>query len=160
MNYIVATVFGYYWEVSGDYILMFLLSAFGFGVFGELVKKSIYPKLTKQEAEKDVQSVCPKWVGLALGILWTAIFAVTAIVADRCGADRCRIIGGLYFFPITAIVYFAYQWAVMLLVKKMLRKMLPRFMTGEDRQKKEKASEVVIVPKGAKVKRVSPDELS
>lgn len=160
MKYVVATLFGYYWNVSGDYLLLFFLSAFGFSMFGELIKKSLYPKLTKAEAEKNVQTNCPKWVGLLMGIAWTLIFSITAIIADRAGAERCAIVGGLYFFPITMILYFSYQWAVMLLVKKLMKAALPRFMTGEASEKKEKKeAEVVIIPKGTKVKRVSPDEL-
>ncbi len=159
MEYVVATMLGSYWNVSGDYIIMFMLSAFGFAFLGELIKKSIYPKLTKQESESNTQKECPKWLGLILGAIWTALFAITAIVADIANADRCQIVGGLYFFPITLVVYFAYQWAVMLLVKKIMRKLLPKFMTGEEKQKKDKAQEVVIVPKGTKVKKVDPSEL-
>lgn len=162
MNYVLATLFGYYWQTSGDYIIMFVVSAFGFSVMGELIKKSIFPKLSSSEAESTEQKKCPKWLGLVIGAAWTAVFAVVAIIADRTGADRCQIVGGLYFFPITLVIYFAYQWAVDMLVKKMLRTILPKFMTGESSKgtKEKSDTEVYVVPKGAKIKRVDPDELS
>lgn len=157
MEYVLANAFNAYWHSSGDYITLFILSAFGFALFGELLKKSLFPKLSEGECEKNIQKKCPKWLGLVIGCVWTAIFGIVAVIAHKTGAERCQIIGGLYFFPITLVIYFAYQWAVMLLVKKTLKAMLPKFMTGEERSKSNK--EVVVIPRGAKVKRVDPDEL-
>ncbi len=157
MDYVLATAFSNYWHTSGDYITLFILSAFGFAIFGELIKKSIFPKLSESERELNVQRTCPKWLGLVMGCVWTAVFGIIAVVAHKLGAERCQIIGGLYFFPITLVIYFSYQWAIMLLVKRIMKFLMPRFMTGDERLKADK--EVVIVPRGTKVKRVDRNEV-
>lgn len=146
-------------EVSGVFVLMFLLSGVFLSVFTEIIKKQIFPKYTEEEkAEGKEDKDCPKWVGMLMGIGCTVIFFVCAVLADRNAVAHSTIPGGLWFLPIWFIGFYLWQWIACRVIKVILKALAPKFMTGTGRKKKVDTRPVYEVPKGAKVVYVEAEE--
>lgn len=148
-------------EDSGILILLFFVTGIAFNVFGEIVKKQIFPKLTEDEsAAGKKQKDCPRWIGMLIGIALTGVFLACAISASLAGMPHCSLIGGMYFVPVWAVAYYVWQIAAMQAVKSIMKLMFPRFMTGKGRPEKPKKVKVYRVPAGATVEYTGDDDIN
>ena len=146
---------------SGSFVVMFFVAGIVLNLFTELIKKQIFPKYTEEEEAQGKKSkTCPSWVGMLIGVANTIVFTVLSVTAHMMGAEHCMIIGGLTWMFIWVVGFYVYQMSSSFLVKLILRKMFPFFMTGRPRDKKHKSDRMICqVPKGAKVVYVDEDEI-
>lgn len=136
---------------SGTLIVLFLLTGIAFNIFSEIIKKQIFPKYTAEELSAGkVQKDCPRWLGMIFGLVLTIVFLACAIGANFTNTPHCRLIGGVFFLPVWAVAYYIWQMAAMKLIKLIMKKMFPVFMTGSRPPRKPK-TKVIRVPQGYKV---------
>ena len=139
-------------DESGNLILLFVIGGLVFNVFTEIIKKQIFPRLTKEElAAGKVQKYCPKWLGMVIGVLETILFTVCVVGSQFIHTPHCQLIGGWFFLPIWFVAFYLWQMACMKVVKKLLMIMCPFFMTGDKRPPKPQKPKVYKIPKGATV---------
>ncbi len=137
---------------SGVLILLFIVTGIVFNVFGEFIKKTLFPKITQEEkADGKKQKECPGWLGIVIGVIFTILFLVCTMLAQFTHAAHCALIGGYAFLPVWAIAYYLWQMAAMKLVKIVMRKICPLYMTGKPRPPKPKKEKPVSVPEGYKL---------
>lgn len=145
-------------EESGFFIIMFFVTGIAFNVLAEFVKKQIFPRRTEEEIKAGaVQKNCPKWLGMIIGLVLTAIFIACSLLAHLSGTAHSMIIGGVFFTPVWFVIYYLYQMAAMRLVKCFLTFVAPGFMTGHGRKKRPQKP-IYQVPRGAKVEYVDAVE--
>ena len=145
-------------EESGVLILMFVITGPVFNVFVETIKKQIFPKYTEEEiAAGKKQKECPRWVGMLFGIFLTHAFTALAIGASVTATPHCTLIGGFFFLPVWAVAYYIWQMGCMRVVKMIMRKMFPSFMTGH-KPKKPQKTKVIRVPAGTNVEYIENTE--
>lgn len=144
-------------EESGYFIAMFFVSGIVLDVFTELLKKQIFPKTEDEATSKK----CPSWIGMLIGIANTVIFTIFSVLAHLNGTPHCQIIGGFTWIFVWIVGFYAYQMGASLLIKLIMKKMFPCFMTGFPRPIKPKGEKVVYqVPKGSKVEFVDGEDLN
>lgn len=142
---------------SGNLILLFFITGIVFNVFGEIIKKQIFPVYTAEElAAGKKQKEMPRWVGMIFGIIMTLVFLACALGAYFTGVPHCRLIGGVWFLPVWCVAYYVWQLGCMKLVKMILRALFPCFMTGHKPYKPPKPKYVKVpveyaetIPEGA-----------
>ena len=118
---------------SGTLILLFIAAGLFLNVFGEIIKKTIYPRYTEAEiASGKVQRECPGWVGLIIGISLTLLF--------------------------WAIAFYLWQMVCMKMVKFIMKRICPVYMTGKPRPPKPKKD--IEVPAGYKLVKEDEDQTS
>lgn len=148
---------------SGSFLVMFFVAGVVLNLFTELIKKQIFPKYSEEEtSEGKFSKSCPSWIGMLIGVANTIVFTILTVTAHLNGAEHCAIIGGLTWVFIWVVGFYVYQMSASLLVKLILRKMFPFFMTGKPRNKKPPKAEraTYLVPKGSKVEYVDEEELN
>ncbi len=119
---------------SGVLILLFFVTGLVFNVFGEIIKKTLWPKLTAEELAKGkVQKEVPGWFGVAIGIVMMILFLCCTMLAQFTAAPHCALIGGYAFLPVWAVAYYLWQMVGMKVVKWIMRKVCPLYMTGVPR---------------------------
>lgn len=135
---------------SGTLILLFIIAGVFLNVFGEIIKKTIYPRITPEEsAAGKVQKECPGWAGMVIGISLTLLFLACTIAAEITHAPHCSLVGGWAFLPIWAIAFYLWQMICMKLVKAVMKRICPIYMTGKPRPPKPKKD--ISVPAGYKL---------
>lgn len=145
---------------SGVLMLLFIVTGLVFNVFGEIIKKTLFPKLTEDEIAKGKkQKECPGWFGIVIGVLSTILFLVCTMLAQFTHAQHCALVGGYAFLPVWAVAYYLWQMAGMKLVKWMMRKICPLYMTGRPRPPKPRKEKTVAVPEGYKLVREDGTEV-
>lgn len=144
---------------SGTLILLFIAAGLFLNVFGEIIKKTIYPRYTEAEiASGKVQRECPGWVGLIIGISLTLLFLACTIAAELTKAPHCALLGGWAFLPIWAIAFYLWQMVCMKMVKFIMKRICPVYMTGKPRPPKPKKD--IEVPAGYKLVKEDEDQAS
>ena len=139
-------------EESGVLMLLFFATGLVFNVFGEIIKKTLFPKITAEEKSAGkAQKECPGWLGIVIGAVLTILFLVCTMLAQFTHAPHCALIGGYAFLPVWAIAYYLWQMAAMKLIKLVMRKICPLYMTGKPRPPKPKKEKPVMVPDGYKL---------
>ena len=124
---------------SGNLILLFFATGIAFNLFGEIIKKQIYPVYTAEElAAGKKQKDMPRWIGMLFGIGMMAVFIACVLGASITGVPHCKLIGGVWFLPVWCVAYYVWQLGCMKMVKFILRLMFPKFMTGHKPQKPQK----------------------
>lgn len=147
---------------SGSFLVMFFVAGIVLNLFTELIKKQIFPKRSEEEiAEGKLSKSCPSWVGMLIGVANTLVFTILTVLAHMNGSAHCAIIGGFTWIFIWVVGFYVYQMSASLLVKLILRKLFPFFMTGHHRPRKQKVERpTYLVPKGSKVEYVDEDEIN
>lgn len=129
---IVAYAFLDFFKSCSWQLLMFILAGVAFELLAEFVKATLYPK--------DKGRGCPRWLGMALGAVVTALWAVMAHAADAVYGDSGWYMpGGLIFLPVWAILFFFYQYKAMSVAKWLRDRLFPALKDpSKTKPKKEK----------------------
>lgn len=134
-NAFILTLLSYFKQV-GWQIVMFILCGVAFELLLEFVKATLYPK------DKDGNAkACPRWLGLLMGAIITAIYLFLAYAAFFAyGKDGGFYIpGGLVFIPVWAILFFFYQYKAVSISKWLCSKLFPSLKNPfYERPKREK----------------------
>ena len=137
-------------DESGVLILLFIVTGLVFNVFGEIIKKTLWPKLTEEDVAKGKkQKEVPGWFGIVIGVILTVLFLCCTMLAQVTSAAHCALIGGYAFLPVWAIAYYLWQMVGMKIVKWLMKKICPLYMTGIPRPPRPKKEPTV--PAGYKL---------
>ena len=123
-------------EESGNLILLFVVTGIVFNIFGEIIKKQIYPVYSAEElAAGKKQKEMPRWIGMLFGIAMMILFLLCTMGAYLTAVPHCTLIGGVWFLPVWAVAYYVWQMGCMKVIKMIMKALFPKFMTGHKPQK-------------------------